>query len=154
MFENKFSFIKSIKNLTDIEDKINIIIETSEPKIKPKIEGKKRIISILNAIKYDLLDYYLNPNTIFEMHKTFGRDKGDNILKKYSKKDSCPIDEVINQIDMLRNTNQLPPEETIAERIKLRRHIYIYIYIYIKMRIRRKIYKSKNRKWTKNGYPR
>ena len=72
--------------MTDIEDKINIIIETSEPKIKPKIEGKKRIISILNAIKYDLLDYYLNPNTIVEMHKTFGRDKGDNILKKYSKK--------------------------------------------------------------------
>ena len=121
MFENKFSFIKSIKNLTDIEDKINTIIETYEPKIKPKIEDKKRIISILNAIKYDLLDYYLNPYTIVEMHKTFGHDKGDNILKKYSKKDSGPIDEVINQIDMLRNTNQLPLEETIAERIKLRR---------------------------------
>ena len=86
MFENHFILDRFIKNLADIEDKIQMIIEIYEPKTKAGIEDKKRVISILNAIKYDLLDYFLDPNTIIEMHKKFGRDKIDSILNKYSKK--------------------------------------------------------------------
>ena len=86
VFENHFILDRFIKNLADIEDKINMIVEIYGPKTKPGIEDKERAISILNAIKYDLLDYFLDPNTIIEMHKKFGRDKIDSILNKYSKK--------------------------------------------------------------------
>ena len=74
----------------------------------------------MNVIKYDLLDYYLDPNTIVEMHKTFECNKIDSILNKSSKKDSGAINEMIDQIDTLRKTNQSPPEKAIAERVKSR----------------------------------
>ena len=74
----------------------------------------------MNVIKYDLLDYYLDPNTIVEMHKKFGCNKIDSILNKSPKKDSGAINEMIDQIDTLRKTNQSPPEKAIAERVKSR----------------------------------
>ena len=69
VFENHFILDRFIENLVDIEGKINMIVEIYEPKTKAGIEDKKRVISILNAIKYDLLDYFFDPNTILEMHK-------------------------------------------------------------------------------------
>ena len=59
--EKQFDFIESIKNLTTFDDKMNAVIEHSEPKITK-----------LNKIRYVLLKYYLGPNTI---------DGTDSILK-------------------------------------------------------------------------
>ena len=108
-----------IKNFAYIGDKRNIIVETCEPKAKAGSENKK-VINILNSIKYDLFDYCLDSNAIIEIHKKFGRDKTDSILNKHSKKDGGPIDEIIDQIKTLRNINQSMPEETLAERVRQR----------------------------------
>ena len=47
-----------------------MIIKNYEPKTTDiEIQDKKRVVNILNRIKYNLLDYYLNPNTIVELRK-------------------------------------------------------------------------------------
>ena len=77
MLENKFSFNKRIKNFADIYIKVNMIIENYEPKTYLKFEGKKKkkIVISLNRIKYALLEYYLNPNIIAELHKNMNTIK-------------------------------------------------------------------------------
>lgn len=42
------------------------------------------------------------------------------MLNKYSK-DASPIDEIIDQMEMIKNANKTSSEETITERVKLRR---------------------------------
>ena len=74
----------------------------------------------MNNIKYDSLDYYLDLSITFELHKSFESNKIDSILNKYSKDDS-PIDEIIDQMEMIKNANKTSSEETITERLKLRR---------------------------------
>lgn len=74
----------------------------------------------MNKIKYDSLDYYLDLSITFELHKSFESKKIDSILNKYSKDDS-PIDEIIDQMEMIKNANKTSSEETITERVKLRR---------------------------------
>lgn len=74
----------------------------------------------MNKIKYDSLDYYLDLSITFELHKSFESNKIDSILNKYSKDDS-PIDEIIDQMEMIKNANKTSSEETINERVKLRR---------------------------------
>ena len=74
----------------------------------------------MNNIKYDSLDYYLDLSITFELHKSFESNKIDSILNKYSKDDS-PIDEIIDQMEMIKNANKTSSEETITERVKLRR---------------------------------
>ena len=74
----------------------------------------------MNKIKYDSLDYYLDLSITFELHKSFESNKIDSILNKYSKDDS-PIDEIIDQMEMIKNANITSSEETINERVKLRR---------------------------------
>ena len=119
VFENHFMLSRFIKNFAYIGDKRNIIVETCEPKAKAGSENRN-VISTLNSIKYDLLFYCLDSNTIIEIHKKFGRDKTDSILNKHSKKDGGPIDEIIKQIKTLRNINQSTSEETLAERVRQR----------------------------------
>ena len=74
----------------------------------------------MNKIKYDSLDYYLDLSITFELHKSFESNKIDSMLNKYSKDDS-PIDEIIDQMEMIKNANKTSSEETITERVKLRR---------------------------------
>ena len=54
----------------------------------------------LNKIRYDLLDYSVDSN--INCKKYWCNDK-DNIVKKHSK-DSKSINEIMNQIEMIRNT--------------------------------------------------
>ena len=61
----------------------------------------------MNKIKYYLLSYYLDPNIIVEVHENFERDRIDSILNSYSK-DAGPINEIIDQIEMIRNANKTP----------------------------------------------
>ena len=81
-----FFFDRSIKNLADIKNKINMVVGNYEPKTKVELENKKSVISIFNEIRYDLPDYYLDPNNIVQLHKSFERDRRVSILSKYLKK--------------------------------------------------------------------
>ena len=100
MIKEKLDFNKSIKNLVEEEYK---------PKEKVGIEEQKRVVSILNEIRNNLLDHYLDPNTIFELHNNYQHNKVDSILKK----------SLQDKTEMYRNTKNSLPEETIAERVKL-----------------------------------
>ena len=100
MIKEKFDFNKSIKNLVEEEYK---------PKEKVGIEEQKRVVSILNEIRNNLLDHYLDPNTIFELHNNYQHNKVDSILKK----------SLQDKTEMYRNTKNSLPEETIAEKVKL-----------------------------------
>ena len=61
--------------MATIDDKINMIVEGYEPKIKVEIENKKKVISVLNEIRKGFVDYYLDPNTIVELHKNISMIK-------------------------------------------------------------------------------
>lgn len=106
MFENKIIFNKSIKSLTDINNKVNMIKQKYEPKTKARIDNKERDVSFLGRIKYHFLDCYLDPDAIVDLEDNFERNKIDSILNKYSNEDCGPIRKNINQVEMLRNTNK------------------------------------------------
>ena len=61
-------FNRSIKKLATIDNKVKTIIENYEPQKRLKLRTKKRVVSILNKTMYDLLDYYLDPNTTETLH--------------------------------------------------------------------------------------
>ena len=46
MFENKFNFYKSFKNLTDSGSKVNMIENSYAPKTDVEIEDKKKELSV------------------------------------------------------------------------------------------------------------
>ena len=73
--DKEFDFNIFIKNLTAIDDKINMIVEEHEPKEKVRIEDKKGVISILYKTIKIFFDYYLDPNTIIELHKKYQHNK-------------------------------------------------------------------------------
>ena len=62
-----FNFEKSIKNLSDIDNRIHKIIDDYNPKAKTEYENKKRALSILDAVKNYILDFYRNRETIFKL---------------------------------------------------------------------------------------
>ena len=103
VIDEEFDYNNTIKNLIAIDDKIDKIVEEYDPKKRVGTEDKKRVISILNIIRNNLLDYYLDPNTIVELHKKYQHNKMDNVLNKYSK-DSSSIDQIIDKIETYRNT--------------------------------------------------
>ena len=71
MIEEKFDFNKSIKNRATIEDKLNAIAQDYEPKTHVQIEDKKRVVTILNRTKNNLLDYYLDLSTAVKLHQIY-----------------------------------------------------------------------------------
>ena len=71
VIEEKFDFNKSIKNRATIEDKLNTIAQDYEPKTHVQIEDKKRVVTILNRIKNNLLDYYLDLSTVVKLHQIY-----------------------------------------------------------------------------------
>ena len=106
VFENLFDSRKSIKNLADIDDKINLIVKNYEPKRKANMKDLKRIVNILNK-----------SISITTKHQ---HDKIDSKLNKNSE-DHSSIDEIIDQIETLRNMKKLPLEQSIGKRVKSRR---------------------------------
>ena len=65
-----------------------------------------------------MLDFYLYPNTIADLHEKYQHNKIDSILDKYSKS-SNSVNEIMDLIETLRSTKKPPLEEFIAERVKL-----------------------------------
>ena len=64
VFENLFDFYKSIKILADIDEKINMIRESYDPKAKV---GEKIVVTIFNKIRYSMIEFYLDHNTIIDL---------------------------------------------------------------------------------------
>ena len=102
VIEEEFDFNISIKNVVAIVDKINTIVEKYEPK-KVEIKDKKAVVSTL---KYWLIDHYLDPKTIFKLHKNNQHNKIYSLLNKYLK-ESSSVDEIIDVIEMYRNIKKI-----------------------------------------------
>ena len=106
MIDEEFDYNNAIKNLIAIDDKIDKIVEEYNPKKKSVgTKDKKRIISILNIIRNNFLDYYIDSNSIVELHKKYQHHKIDSALNKYSK-GSSSIDRIIDKIETYRNTKK------------------------------------------------
>ena len=78
-----FNFEKIIDDLTNINNKISIIIENFEFKTKIEYDDKKRVASILNKIRKSKLDFYSHHEAIFLIKKCQTR-RSDNMIKKFS----------------------------------------------------------------------
>ena len=55
--------------MVEIDDKLDMIVENYKPKTKIEYDHKKRVVSILNKIRYSMLDFYYDPNSIAAVHK-------------------------------------------------------------------------------------
>ena len=67
MNDTLFNFGKFIKNLSDVGDRIHRIKGDCIPQTKSEYEDKKRVLSILNAVKKSVVDFYLNRETISKL---------------------------------------------------------------------------------------
>ena len=74
-----FTFKKFIKNLANIEDEINMIIDIN-PKERPHIT-----ISISNEIMKPMLVFYVHHDVIFKLTEKYQPQILDELLSKYSK---------------------------------------------------------------------
>ena len=52
-----------------------MIVENYEPKAKVENEDKKSVVGILNKIRYSMSDFYLDLNTIVDLHKKYQNNK-------------------------------------------------------------------------------
>ena len=50
-------------------DKTTTLVKNYELETKIETEDKKRVVSILSKIRYNLLDFYIDSNTISELQK-------------------------------------------------------------------------------------
>ena len=85
--DNKFfNCEKSIKNLANTDDKINMIIDYHKPKTKTEYDNKKRVRSILNEIRKSMLDPYTYHRIIFKLIEKYQTQRSDKVPRKYSKR--------------------------------------------------------------------
>ena len=113
-----FNFQISIKNLVNIEHKINIIIDENKRKKETEYDHKKKVVSILNEIKNYVLDFYFHHETVFKLTKKYQPQRLDKVLNKYSKHSKLFRDSE-DQFNELCKYSKSPSEETTAERVKL-----------------------------------
>ena len=64
VFDKLFNSEKSIINLENIDDIINMIIENCKPKTKTEHDDEKRAISVLSKIRWSTFDSYAYHNTV------------------------------------------------------------------------------------------
>ena len=55
--------------MTTPNDKTTTLVKKYEIEKKIETEDKKRVVSILSKIRYNLIDYYIDSNTISELQK-------------------------------------------------------------------------------------
>ena len=55
--------------MTTPNDKTTTLVKKHEIEKKIETEDKKRVVSILSKIRYNLIDYYIDSNTISELQK-------------------------------------------------------------------------------------
>ena len=61
------NFEKSIENIANIDNKVNIIIDYYKSKTETDYDDKKTVVSIINEIRNDLLDFYPHCETIVKL---------------------------------------------------------------------------------------
>ena len=55
--------------MTTPNDKTTTLVKNYKLETKIETEDKKRVASILSKIRYNLLDYYIDSNTVSELQK-------------------------------------------------------------------------------------
>ena len=78
-----------------------------ETKAKVEIRYKKKFVIILYEIRNTLFNFYLDFNTIVELHK-------DSVLNEYSNY-STSINQTIDEIETYRSMKKSPSEKTTIE---------------------------------------
>ena len=63
---------------------------------------QKIVVGVLNKIRYTLLDYYLDHNSIVKLHQQYQLDDTNSVLNKYLK-DGNSVAEIMDQNETLRN---------------------------------------------------
>ena len=112
------NFEKPIKNLANINNKINAIIDYYKPKRKAEYDNKKIVVNILSKIKKSVFDFYVHRDTIFKLTKKYLSQRLDKVLSKHLKC-SRSVSEIKDQYEKLSKYLKSQPEETIAGRVKL-----------------------------------
>ena len=95
---NLFNFEKSISNLINLDDRINMILEKYKTKTKIEYDNKNRviIINILNEIRMFMLDFYVHHDTISKLIKKYRPQRFNKVLSKKSQY-SRSVGEIENQ---------------------------------------------------------
>ena len=81
-----FNFEKSIKNLVNIDDKTNMVIDYYKPKTDTEYDDKKRVVTILNEARISMLNFYTYRGTFSKLTKKYQAQRLDEVLSKYSKR--------------------------------------------------------------------
>ena len=55
--------------MATLDDKTTTLVKNYGLETKIETEDQKRVVSILNKIRYNLLDYYIDSNTVTELQK-------------------------------------------------------------------------------------
>ena len=69
--------------MSDIDDRINMIIAKYKPDIDIEIEDKKTVIIILNEIRNKFLDFYTRHDTFSKLIKKYSPERLDKVLSQY-----------------------------------------------------------------------
>ena len=81
-----FNFEKAMKNLANLDNKINMIIDIIKPKQRLNIWQQRRADTILNEIRKSMLDFHVYHDTIFKLIIKYQHQRLDKVLSKYSKR--------------------------------------------------------------------
>ena len=74
-----FIFKNSIKNLAEIDDRMNILaVNVIE------LEDKKMVVSILNLTRNNLLDFYTCQGNFFKLAKIYSLQRVNKTMSRYS----------------------------------------------------------------------
>ena len=80
-----FILKKSIKNLAEIDYRVNILAVKYKPDNVIELEDKKRVASILSIIRNNLVDFYTCEDIFFNLAKKYSPQRVNRVLSKYSK---------------------------------------------------------------------
>ena len=69
MDDRLFSFKKSIKNLSDVDNRTHAIVDNYKPKTETKYEDKEGVVRVLNIVKNSILDFHLHKENISMLTK-------------------------------------------------------------------------------------
>lgn len=118
MDDRLFNFEIFTKNLSDIDNRINSIMDAYNPQAKTEYEDKKGVFSIFNAVKNCTFDFYCNRETIFKLIRKYQSQRLDKKLNKYSKH-SKSVGEIENYYNATVKYLKSEQEKTIPETLKL-----------------------------------
>ena len=107
VIDEEFDLNIFIKNLTAIDDKINMIVEEHEPKEKVRIEDKKGVISILHKTRKNFLIIILIPILLLNCINNINIIKGKINTSKKKKTTNRKWNQSLNCKQPIKQTSSI-----------------------------------------------